>query len=142
MRKRGKAMEIENHKSVARKNIVRSILLLVICTPLLFGAVLKLFYYWPKNGNQFFDGFINGTRGLISKMYHGFESIQYLWSISPTPSIDSVVTLGNFLVLVVVIGFLWGIISFLLGADARAELSQAKKSAQKKRLEDEYRGRD
>ncbi len=42
-------MEIEKNKFFAKKSIVRSIVLLVVCTPLLLGAFLKFFYYLPKD---------------------------------------------------------------------------------------------
>ena len=135
-------MEIENNKFFAKKNIVRSIFLFIICTPLLIGAVLKLFYYLPKDNNPISEGLISGIKDLISKLYHGFEPIQYLWPISPTPSIENLLTTGNFLTLVLFFGFLWGIMSFQLGVGAIDELSRAKSKARKKRLENEYRDRD
>lgn len=135
-------MEIEKNKFFAKKNIARSIVLLIICTPLLIGAVLKLFYYLPKDGNPLSDGLISGIQNLVFKLYHGFEPVQYLWPISPTPNIENVLTTGNFLALVVFLGFLWGVASFQLGVGAIDELSQAKRSARKKRLEDEYRDKD
>lgn len=132
-------MEIEKNKFFAKKSIVRSILLLIMCTPLLFGAILKLFYFLPKNGNSLPDGLTSGIQDLVSKLYHGFEPIQYLWPISPTPNIENALTTGNFLSLMILLGFLWGVTSFQVGVAAIEELSQAKRDARKKRLEDEYR---
>jgi hypothetical protein len=134
-------MEIENNKLFAKKNIVRSLILLVICTPLLFGAILKLFYYLPKDENPISTGLINGIQDLISRLYHGFKPIQYLWPVSPTPSIESVVTSGNLLTAILFLGVFWGIMSFQSGVGAIDELSRAKHDARKKRLEDEYRNR-
>ncbi len=135
-------MGIENNKFFAKKNIVRSIILLVICTPLLLGAILKLFYYLPKDDNPISTGLINGIQGLIAKLYNTFEPIQYLWLVSPTPNIENVATLGNALTVIIFLGFLWGIMSFQLGVGAIDELSHAKNNARKQRLEDEYRDRN
>ena len=135
-------MEIKKNKFFARKSFARSILLLLICTPILLGAILKLFYYLPKEGNSLSDGIIGGIQNVVSKLYYGFEPMQYLWAISPTPSIQSFFTTGNLLSLLVFLGFLWGIASFQLGVGAIDELSQAKRNARKRRLEDEYRDRD
>jgi len=135
-------MEIERNKFFAKKSILRSLVLLIICTPLLFSAVLKLFYYLPEDGNPISSGITGGIKDLISKFYHGFDSIQWLWPISPTPNIEVIITTGNFLTLVLFVGVLWGIMSFQLGVGAIDELSRAKINARKKRLEDEYRDRD
>lgn len=132
-------MEIEKNKFFAKRNIVRAILLLIVCTPLLFGVILKLFYFLPKDGNPISDGMVTGVQNLVAKLYHGFEPIQYLWPISPTPNIENILTIGNLLSLVVLLGFLWGIVSFQVGVGAIDELSNAKRNARQKRLEDEYR---
>ncbi|MCX4030544.1 hypothetical protein [Aeromonas caviae] len=134
-------MEIEKNKFFARKSITRSAFLLIVCTPLLLGVILKLFYYLPKDGNPLSDGLIGGIQDLASKFYHDFEPIQYIWLISPTPSVENLLTVGNVLSLVIVIGFLWGIASFQVGVSAIDELSQAKRNARKRQLEDEYRNR-
>ncbi|MEZ7818784.1 MAG: hypothetical protein ACI8RT_000260 [Candidatus Azotimanducaceae bacterium] len=132
-------MEIEKSKFPAKTHIALSILLLIVCIPILLGAVLKLFYYLSKDGNPLSDGLISGIQNLVSKLYHGFEPIQYLWSISPTPSIEAVLTTGNTVTLMAFLGFLLGVESFRTGVGAIGELSQAKRSSRKKRLEDEYR---
>ncbi len=134
-------MEIEKNKFFAKKSIFRSLVLLIICIPLLFGAVLKLFYYLPKDGDPISSGVIEIIQNLISKLYHGFEPIQWLWSISPMPSIETILTMGNFLILVLVVSFLWGIMSFQLGVGTIDELAKAKSNARKKKLEDEYSDR-
>lgn len=135
-------MEIEKHKFVAKKNIVRSFLLLVIFTPLLFGVILKLFYYLPKGGDRISDGVVGWLQDLVSRLYYGFEPIQYIWPLSPMPSFEDIFVVGNVLSLGVFVGFLWGIASFLVGVGAINKLSQAKNNARKRALEDEYRDKD
>lgn len=135
-------MEIEKNKFFAKKSIVRSIVLLVICTPLLLGAFLKFFYYLPKDSNALTNGFINATKDLVSKLYHGFEPVQWVWPWSPTPSVEMIVSFGNIAALLLFLGFLWGLASFQLGFGVIDELSEAKRNARKKRLEDEYKDRD
>ena len=105
-------MEIEKNKFFAKKNILRSIILLTICTPLLICAILKMVYYLPDDKNILSGSFLNAFKDLITKLYNGFEPIQYLWPVSPTPNVESIITIGNVLTVILFIGFLWGAVSF------------------------------
>lgn len=131
-------MEIEKNKLFAKKNLFRSIILFIVCTPLLLGAILKLFYYLPPSENILSNGVASGLKDLVSKIYHGFEPAQWIWPISPTPNVEVIFTTGNIISILLLLGFLWAIASFQVGVATIDGLSQAKRNARKKRLEDEY----
>lgn len=131
-------MQKEKNKSFAKKSILCSIILFIICTPLLFGATLNFFYYRPKNENSILDSFFKVIQNLILEFGHNYEFIQWLLSISPAPSAESIFTVGNVFTLLLLIGFLSVFFLFRHGVNAIGELAEAKKNARKKRLENEY----
>lgn len=135
-------MEIERSKFFAKKNILRSIILIIICLPLLFGAILKFFYFLPKNENPITLNILNKIQNLISDFYYNTDVIQALWSISPTPNIENIISSSNILILIIFIGLLWGISSLQVGLGTIDKLSRAKRNARKKRLVDEYRNHE
>jgi len=77
-----------------------------ISLPFTVVTTLKLIYTAARN-NDFFLGIGNG----IATLYEQYTFIRFMWGISPSPSVESVFTFGNFMSLVVfactIVGLGW-----------------------------------
>lgn len=132
-------MSIKARKWFAKKSIARSIALFTVCAPLLIGVVFKVLYHIPIHGDPVLSALLTPFKNIVASLYHSHEWVQFLWYASPTPNFSSIVALGNFLSIVVLLGLLWGIVSFSTGIRTVDELSAAKHNARKRHLEDQYR---
>lgn len=135
-------MEIEKFKSDAKSSFIISGVCLVVFTPLFFTSLLKLIYY-QKRTDFFFANIVSDIfRDIVVKIYHSFDTIQFLWPISPKPSFSPFLTWGNLFTTLIFFGFLFGCFAFHVGTEALEDLNDAKRNVRKRRLENEYRNRN
>ncbi|GCC53692.1 hypothetical protein SanaruYs_39370 [Chryseotalea sanaruensis] len=115
-------------------DLLKGFALFAISLPFTVVAILKLVYNLP-NTNSFLVSLSNS----IVPLYENYAFIKFMWPISPSPSVESVFTFGNFMGLAVlacsVVGFGW----MSRANYNHSRLLEAKRKAQEQQLIDDYK---
>ncbi len=130
--------ETQRTSYFAKKDLLQGAVLVVLCLPLIFGAILKFFYFFPVSENSLTNGFFGFLKNIVVHLYDDFSIVSWLWFLFPKPTIEPLVSFSNTIVVFLLLGILWGISSLRSGFYHIGQLSQAKQKAKELKLQQEF----
>jgi hypothetical protein len=115
-------------------DLLKGLALFVISLPFTVVAILKLIYNAARS-NDLTAGIGDGVAGLYEK----FAFIKFMWPISPSPSVESVFTFGNFMGLAVLTCSVVGLGWMSRANYNHSRLLEAKRKAEDQQLIDDFK---
>jgi hypothetical protein len=115
-------------------DLLKGFALFALSFPFTGVAILKLIYNAARSNDL-----TTGIGDSVVGIYEEYAFIKFMWPISPSPSIDPIFTLGNFMGLAVLICSIVGLGWMNRANYNHSRLLDAKRKAEEQQLIDDYK---